>query len=138
MSGSSNASGLIHDTPYIANPAGQAGYAVSSTVPTSVTDFDVVRFISDLIGRQVNTPWAPPENSIIGDVTPFASASQQTLFAAQGGSTRVYITELYFANNGAANGQFWLYRGATRVKTWDLQPNGRYALTFPIPLRGDA
>ncbi len=90
---------------------------------------------SDSAGRVLTKPFAAEESRIEGYGS-IVSTSQMTLVAAAGAGLRNYITDLWFANTGAATTLITLKDGAGSILGYTIAPtvsgSNLPGLTMPI------
>lgn len=128
-----------HDAPVAGNPLLQGAYAANA-MPTAVANGDVARLISDLYGRLITAPYAPPEKfqkyTSPADIT---DTSDDAVFSAVA-SVKHYITHFSAMCSHATVGT-WVYLkdGSTVIYSGYCAPaGGGFVATFPIPLVGTA
>ena len=130
---------VAHDAAAAGNPLRVGGYAVNA-IPAAVANGDAANIITDLHGRSIVQPYAPPEKAeqytSPADITDTADDAAFSAVA----STKHYITH-FSAMCSHATTATWVYLkdGSTVIASiYCAAAGGGAALTFPTPLVGTA
>lgn len=124
-----------HDTAVLnANPVLAGGTAISSWF-TTVQNNDICRFTSDLIGRQIIQPFAPPELTIQAVTTAITGTANTQLFAANI-THRNYLTSINIANDSNISTLVEVKDGTTVIARVFAPALDNKKVAFNPPLRG--
>ena len=128
-----------HDAAVAGNPVRVGGFA-ANVIPAAVANADTANIITDLHGRVITVPFAPPEKwqqyTSPSDIT---DTADDEAFAAVA-SVRHFITHFSVMCSHATTGT-WVYikDGSTVIFSAYCAPaGGGGAFTFPTPLAGTA
>ena len=130
---------VAHDAAAAGNPLRVGGYAVNA-LPAAVANADAANIITDLHGRAITQPYAPPEKAqqytSPSDIT---DTADDAVFSAVAG-TKHYITH-FSAMCSHATTATWVYLkdGSTVIASiYCAAAGGGGVLTFPTPIVGTA
>ena len=130
---------VAHGSPASNNPIVGGAQAISAE-PTAVSDGDVSKLITDLVGKLITMPYANPENFISGVTAAIVDTTRTQVIAAQSAGIRTYVTHLIVTNSHASvgtlvtieNGTTALYRG------YAAPMGGGFSIVFPTPIKTSA
>ena len=126
---------IAHDVGVSGNPVQVAGEARSSE-RGAVANADVSRLVTDLSGKLITLPYANPEIFLRGREETTGAAATNLLIAAQGASTRIYVTSLVVSNASATDSEVNLQEGGSTILATIPAPQvGGAVISFPIPIR---
>ena len=126
---------VAHDAAASGNPLQVAGEA-RSTERAAVASADVSRLITDLAGKLITLPYANPEIFLRGREETTSAGNSTQLIAAQGASTRIYVTSLLVNNDSATNTSVNLQEGSSTILATIPAPTvGGAVISFPVPIK---
>lgn len=116
-----------------------AGRAQSAEA-TAATSGNMAAPAYTLTGKQINLPYANPENTEYGNPAAITDTAQHTIFAAAAGSLRHNVTDCLVTNSHATVGTVVLLQdGNTTVAQGYAAANGGgFTFAPPVPRRGTA
>lgn len=126
-----------HHVAYSSNPVTIGGYAVSAEA-SGIVNGEVVRFVSDITGKQIVMPYANPENFISGvTASGIVNTSDRQIIAAQSAGVRSYINTILVTNAHASVGTVvHIKDGSTKVYSGYAAANGGgFSVSLPTALR---
>lgn len=126
---------VAHDSAVADNPLQVAGEARSSE-RTAVANADVSRLITDLTGKLIILPYANPEIFLRGREETIAAGGTNQLIAAQGASTRIYVSCVMVSNASTTDTTVHLQEGgSTILATLPAPAAGGTVINFAVPIR---
>lgn len=127
---------VAHGSASGGNPLLLGAHAVSAE-PSAVDTADVSRIQSDLTGKLIFLPYAIPECFLSGTNSATGTSNTEVI-AAQGGSTRIYLTTLIIHNSSSTNTLVNIKDGTTTKLVIPAPANGGAVVKLDPPLRGTA
>jgi hypothetical protein len=117
------------------NPV-QTGGAATNVEPTAVTTGQAVAAAYTLTGKQIQQPYANPENTLNGSVQS-TDSSTHTLLAAQGSGVRSYINAIQLTNTSTTGTLVTLTDGTSTIYL-PAPAGGGCVIPLPTPFRSAA
>lgn len=131
---------VAHDSADSGNPVKVGGRARTSDI-TAVANNDRTDFITDKSGKQINLPYAIPENFVSGaNSADLTNTNSTQIIAAQGSGLKTYVTDILVTNSHSSTGTVVkILSGSTLLARGYAAPGGGgFAKNFAIPLVGGA
>ena len=125
---------VAHDAADAGNPVKIGGRATNAEI-TALANNDRSDLLTDLVGKLIVRPHAPPELTLNG-VASATGTADTSVIAAQGAGIRIYVTSISIANSSATTGTIVEIKDGTTV-IWRTiaRAEGGSNITFDPPLR---
>ncbi len=131
--------GLSQGATAAGTTMGAVGGQAVNAEETALTNGQISRIITDLVGRQINFPFANKENLVQGTALATASTSPVSLIGVPGSSLFIYITHVSCTNSGVTGTTVTFENGSggsTQYENYAAANGGGFVVDFPTPIGG--